>query len=64
MISLRIQSPYEREWTDASFDGEEEDTAFHIFCATLMRLEWEVLVSRDAGESWIPLEEDEGGEES
>ena len=58
MISLRIQSPYEREWTEVSFDGEEEEESCHVLCATLLRLEWNIAISRD-GSPYFELGEEE-----
>ena len=59
MISLRVQSPYEREWTEVSFAGEEEEEACHVLCATLLRIEWNIAISRDSGPYFELGEEEE-----
>ena len=58
MISLRIRESHWTSWTEVSFSGDDEESASHIYCATLMRLGWEVLISRDE-EEFYTLGEDE-----
>lgn len=58
MISYRVRSPLESEWTEIVFEGDEEAAVSHILAATLMRLDFEIWVSRDGAE-WYELGEDE-----
>lgn len=58
MISLRVCSPHEYEWTTIFFDGEDEEAAAHVLCASLLRMEWTIQVSQDGGE-FYELGEDE-----
>ena len=60
MISFRTRGEFEQEWNSISFEGDAEETLAHILAATLMRLDYEVEVSRDGGEFFV-LGEDEGG---
>lgn len=59
MISLRIREHHWEDWTDVYFDGEAEECASHVYCATLLRLDWEVLISRDGGEFYTLGEDEE-----
>lgn len=58
MITLRIQSPYESEWTEVSFEGEEEEFAFAYLVGGLLRQDWTIWASRN-GEDFYEVGEDE-----
>lgn len=64
MIFLRLRGPFEPDWTLASFEGEEDEVAAHILCASLLRLEWTILISRDGSDFYELGEDEEPSEES
>lgn len=59
-ISLRFCEPFTDEWSEAAFTGDASETASSILAATLLRLDWDVRISR-RGEEFVTLGEDEGG---
>lgn len=56
MNRLRCRRPYSEnsEWTEVSFEGDEEDTLLAIILATLGRQDWEMEHFLDA--EWEPME--------
>lgn len=59
MIVFRARnSLFEEEWTAGSFSGDAEDALMQILGATLMRLDYEVEVSRHS-DDYYRLGEDE-----
>lgn len=59
MISFCVSSEYGQDTTDVSFAGDEEEALAHVLGATLLRLGWEVQVSRDDGEFYTLGEDEE-----
>lgn len=59
MKHLRCRRPYDEgsEFTEVTFDGDEEDTLLQIILATLGRQDWEMEHFLDG--EWEPLEIEE-----
>lgn len=60
MILFRTRNNlFEEEWTHGSFAGDSEEALLQIIGGTLLRLEYEVEVSRDGSEYFVLGEEEE-----
>ena len=46
MIHLRYADPYTDDWSEAAFTGDAAEISADILTAALLRLDWEVHVSR------------------
>lgn len=57
MISLRARASAWDEWTDVTFNGDEELDITNILTAALLRNDWEVEVADEDGE-YISAEEE------
>ena len=57
MISLRARASTWDEWTDVTFNGDEELDITNILTAALLRNDWEVEVADEDGE-YISAEEE------
>tara|TARA_R110000868_G_scaffold4713_2_gene29259 strand:+ start:2708 stop:2914 length:207 start_codon:yes stop_codon:yes gene_type:complete len=58
MIHLRYCEPFSDDWSEAAFTGDSSAAASDILAASLLRLEWEVHISRRGGE-WFRLGDEE-----
>lgn len=56
MICFRSRPTFSDDWTNASFDGDDEEGLCLIVLNVLRRNGWEVLISIDEGD-FIPLDE-------
>ncbi len=62
MILFRTRNAlFEEEWSHGSFAGNAEEALMQIIGATLLRLDYDVEVSRD-GDSYFRLGEEEDAE--
>lgn len=60
MILYRLRPEFSPDWTSASFEGEDEEELGGVLVSRLLFVGYEILISRDEGETYLPLGEDEG----
>tara|TARA_R110000868_G_scaffold354740_1_gene616032 strand:+ start:797 stop:1003 length:207 start_codon:yes stop_codon:yes gene_type:complete len=58
MIHLRYSEPYSDDWSEAAFTGDASTASADILAAALLRLDWEVHISRRGGD-WIRIGDEE-----